>query len=140
MKGWSTFEHGADIGILGRGRRLEEAFENGAKAMFSIMVEDIDSIRPLREVQVTASSYDLPGLFVAWLNELLAQKDITGVFFSRFKVEIQEMEFRLRGHALGEPLDPSRHTPGVEVKGATFTELRVEKRGSDWEAACVVDV
>jgi SHS2 domain-containing protein len=31
------FEHDADVGIIGRGTRIEEAFENAAKAQFSMM-------------------------------------------------------------------------------------------------------
>ena len=33
------FEHGADIGIVGRGERIEEAFEHAAAAMFAIMAD-----------------------------------------------------------------------------------------------------
>ena len=33
------FEHKADIGIIGYGTSLEEAFAEGAKAMFEVMVD-----------------------------------------------------------------------------------------------------
>lgn len=47
----------------------------------------------------------------------------------------------LHGTAWGEPVDPLRHRPTVEVKGATYTGLKVA-RGEDglWRAECVVDV
>lgn len=40
----------------------------------------------------------------------------------------------------GERVDPARHRPAVEVKGATYTELKVAREGELWVAQCVVDV
>jgi SHS2 domain-containing protein len=48
---------------------------------------------------------------------------------------------RLRGKAWGEALDPGRHELAVEVKGATYSGLKVlERSDGDWLAQCVVDV
>jgi SHS2 domain-containing protein len=41
----------------------------------------------------------------------------------------------------GEPVDVARHTPAVEVKGATLTELAVRQEADGtWVAQCVLDV
>lgn len=48
---YETFEHTADIGIRGIGDNLEQAFEEGAKAMFSVMY-DINSIKPNQELKL----------------------------------------------------------------------------------------
>ena len=133
-----TFEHGADIGIRGKGKTLSEAFENGAKSMFSLLVQNLDIIKPEKSVIISCQSFDLEGLFVAWLNSLLAESDIQRLLFSDFKVKIQDL--RLTGTAMGEPFDFSRHLRGLEVKGATFTELAVRQDGDWWIAQCVVDV
>jgi len=133
-----TFEHGADIGIRGKGKSVSEAFENGAKSMFSLLVEDLDTITPEKSVIISCESYDLEGLFVAWLNSLLAESDMQRLIFSDFKVKIHDL--RLTGTAMGEPFDFSKHQRGVEVKGATFTELVVRQDGGWWIAQCVVDV
>ena len=48
---------------------------------------------------------------------------------------------RLVGRAWGEQLDAARHEPAVEVKGATYTGLRVaEDPDGRWTAQCVIDV
>ena len=135
---FETFEHGADIGIRGIGKTLSEAFENGAKSMFSLLLEDLDTVIPKKSVTISCGSFDLEGLFVAWLNSLLAESDIQRLVFSDFKVKIKDL--RLTGTAIGEPFDFSRHHRGVEVKGATFTELAVRQDGDWWIAQCVVDV
>ena len=46
----------------------------------------------------------------------------------------------LSGEAWGEAIDPGRHRPAVEVKGATLTALRVACAGGRWTAQTVVDV
>jgi SHS2 domain-containing protein len=48
---------------------------------------------------------------------------------------------QLRATAWGEPVEVTRHQPAVEVKGATYTELRVQRtEDGGWLAQCVVDV
>jgi len=54
-------------------------------------------------------------------------------------VEIQD--HRLRARLFGEATDPGKHQPAVEIKGATFTELRVHQvDNGEWVAQCVIDV
>ena len=134
---YETFEHEADIGIRGFGKSMEEAFENAAAAMYSVMV-NIDRISPTekRELSVTAPDYEL--LLVEWLNALLALSDIEHIVFKRFEVKIYGTS--LSGIALGEGLDHSRHEPKVEVKGATYHMLSIVKKDSHYTAQCVVDV
>jgi SHS2 domain-containing protein len=139
---FETFEHGADIGVRGIGPTLEQAFENGARALFSIMVVNFSSVRPIDMYQISCTSFDLEALFTSWLNQLLAEADIKRYVFSDFKVkQIDSETFELSGLAFGEPFDPARFERGVDVKGATFTELKVYKRNDGfWVAQCVVDV
>lgn len=134
---FETFEHGADIGIRGKGKSLEEAFANGAKALFSLMFE-LSSVRPERQIEISCSAPDLDMLFLTWLNRLIALADVDNLALSEFDVTINGLE--LKAKAKGEPIDPERHDPGVEVKGATFTMLTVRKENGNFIAQCVVDV
>ena len=47
--GEDYFEHDADIGVVGRGATIEEAFEAAAAATFGIMA-DLSAVRPERSV------------------------------------------------------------------------------------------
>lgn len=132
-----TFDHGADIGVVGEGATLEEAFAAAAQAMFGIMVE-LDGVRPRQEVDIACSASDRELLFVSWLNALVAEADLRGLVFCEFDVKL--LDGSLVGKARGEPFDASRHAPGVEVKGATLTELKVAHGPSGWCAQTVVDV
>ena len=78
-------------------------------------------------------------LFVDWLNALVYEMATGKMLFSRFEVRLEGD--KLSAKAWGEPIDLARHHPAVEVKGATFTELRVAQRpDGTWVAQCVVDV
>jgi tRNA nucleotidyltransferase (CCA-adding enzyme) len=60
------------------------------------------------------------------------------MLFSRFAVQIEGT--RLSAAAWGEPVDVARHGPATEVKGATYTTLRVAREDGNWIAQTVVDV
>ncbi len=137
--GYETFEHGADIGIRGIGRSPEEAFINAAKALFSLMVINLEEVRPERRVEVFAEAEALEELLLDWLNNLLSVASIENLVFSEFECQIKE-QYKLSGWAAGEKIDPNRHELGEEVKGATYTMLKVEKINDLWVAQCVVDV
>jgi len=134
---YETFEHEADIGIRGYGRSIEEAFENSAVALYSVMV-DLTSVEPKERRMIAASAPDRELLLVEWLNALLSLSDIERMVFSRFEIKISDTA--LSGTAWGEKLDEKRHELGVEVKGATYHMLKVTESGGTYTAQCVVDV
>ncbi len=134
---YETFDHRADIGIRGYGRGVEEAFENGARAMFSVMV-DIKEVKPVDREEISCEAPDLETLFVEWLNNLLSVAHLNGELFSTFKVEISGV--KLKGSAWGEGLDKERHHIMTEVKAATYSMLKVDREDDVYIAQCIVDV
>ena len=134
---YETFEHGADVGIRGKGRTLEEAFANGAKALFALMA-DLSTIEPQKEIRVECTAPDIETLFMVWLNQLIALADIEKMVLCEFSVTIKDKN--LTATARGESISPQKHDLGVEVKGATFTMLRVFQEAGYFVAQCVVDV
>lgn len=137
------FEHGADVGVRGFGATPEKAFEGAASALFSLMAEDLASVRDESVEMLTCSGPDLPELLVAFLNELISLSDVRRLVFGRFEVEIErrgEHDLRLAAWVFGERYDPLRHSSTVEPKGATFTSLKVSPGPDGWIAQCVVDV
>ena len=138
---YNLLEHEADVGVLGIGKTLEESFEEGAKAMFSVMV-DFKGVREKEEVLVRCEALDEESLFVEWLNELLSLKDIENMFFVNFKVKIKKIGnvFKLDGVALGEEMNLKKQKVKVEVKAATYSGLKLEKKNNKYYIQCVVDV
>ncbi|MBZ0253508.1 MAG: archease, partial [Candidatus Methylomirabilis sp.] len=134
---WEHYPHEADMGVLGVGETLEAAFEQAATALTAVLCDPAE-VAPREAVEIACSAPDPEMLLVDWLNALVYEMATRRMLFSRFEVRIEGE--RLAARAWGEPVDPARHRPAVEVKGATFTDLRVE-RGADglWRARCVVD-
>lgn len=138
MAHWEHFTHGADIGVRGIGNTLSEAFEQAALALTAVIC-DPALVQAKESVTVTCDAPDAEYLLADWLNRLVFEMATRHLLFSRFQVTIQGEH--LSATAWGEPVDVARHQPAVEVKGATYTELRVAQTGTgEWLAQCVVDV
>ncbi|MGB5252677.1 MAG: archease [Sedimenticolaceae bacterium] len=138
VPGWEHFQHIADIGVRGSGRSLAEAFEQAALAMTAVILDpDAVACREPLAIEVSAPDHEI--LLTEWLNALIYEMATRHMLFARFEVEIRG--HRLKATAWGEPIDVARHRPAVEIKGATFTELRVWRSDDGmWHAQCVVDV
>lgn len=135
---WEHFEHQADIGVRGFGATPAEAFEQVALAMMAVMV-DPAMVGGEEWVEFRCSAPDLEMLLADWLNAVLCEVSARKMLFRGFEVWIEGCI--LTGKAEGERIDPRRHQPAVEVKGASYFDLKVEPTADGgWMAQCVVDV
>ncbi len=158
------FEHGADMGIIGRGARIEEAFENAAMAVFAMMTR-LDRVKLRESAAIEFEEADAELALVIWINLLLGQARSRALIFGRFQLRrdgaspkvgdrrsgppeevgtfpsrgIETSGARWYGTAEGEPWRDGLER-GIEVKGATLTGLAVTQHDGIWEARCVVDV
>ncbi len=133
---WEHFAHDADIGVRGRGVSVAEAFEQAALALTAIVTDA--EIVPQTEVGITCEAPDLELLLVEWLNAVIYEMAVRRMLFGRFAVTLEGTH--LEGKLWGETVDPARHAPACEPKGATYTALRVAEDDGAWSAACIVDV
>jgi tRNA nucleotidyltransferase (CCA-adding enzyme) len=134
---WEHYEHGADIGVRGFGATKAEAFEQAALAL-SAAIADLRVIGQFEAVRIDCEAPDDELLLAEWLNAIVYQMATRKLLFGRFAVKIDGT--RLTAQAWGEAIDPERHNPAVEVKGATYTTLRVARHAEGWVAQTVVDV
>ncbi|HTP41858.1 MAG TPA: archease [Nitrospiria bacterium] len=135
---WEHFPHGADIGVRGVGRSKAEAFEQAALALTAV-ITDPHAVAPQVAVEINCEMSDDELGLVDWLNAVIYEMATRRMVFGRYNVGF--VDGRVQATAWGEPIDPVRHQPAVEVKGATYTELRVREDASgEWSAQCVVDV
>jgi tRNA nucleotidyltransferase (CCA-adding enzyme) len=135
--GWEHFPHLADIGVRGFGATREAAYEQAALAMTAALVDPAAVEQHVR-VALSCRAPDDELLLAEWLNALIYEMATRRMLFARFKVAIRD--HTLEGEAWGEPIDPGRHKPAAEAKGATLTALKVALEGGRWVAQCVVDV
>lgn len=135
---WEHFEHGADIGVRGFGASPAQAFEQAALALTAVTA-DAGDIAETTHVDLACEAEDIEDLLLDWLNALVYEMAVNKLLFHRYHVELTD--HGLRGTAWGETVDAARHRPIVEVKGATYTELKVRRQqDGSWMAQTVVDV
>ena len=143
MPHWQHYEHGADIGIEGLGASKVVAFMQAAMALTAVITE-LDSVSSQEKVEIVCEAPNDEILFVDWLNALIYEMANRKMLFSRFDVEITSTEQHvstLRANVWGERIDQAKHQPVVEIKGATYTTLKVyEDKNHIWHAQTVVDV
>ncbi len=127
---YEIFDHTADIGIIVRGKSIEEMFEKAAYAMFDIIVY-ADKIDPVRKVKVSLSSSTLEDLLVDWLSELLYVFSTELFVMSEFKVTINKNDgYSLNAVCWGERYKRKKHGIKTEIKAVTYHELEInEKEG-----------
>jgi len=130
------FEHVADIGVLGRGPTLTDAFVSAAEATFAIMA-DAGRMNETLSVEIRFKESDEELALVTWLNRLLAEARVHGAVFRRFELDRDGETYT--GRAYGCMWDESIPR-GTDLTGATLTALSVRHVENGWEARCVVDV
>jgi SHS2 domain-containing protein len=134
---WEHYAHEADIGVRGFGASKAEAFEQAALALTAASA-DLEAVRPTQALHLDCEAPDEELLLAEWLNALVYEMATRRMLFSRFTVRLEGT--RLSADVWGEPVDPARHHPAAEAKGATYTTLRVVRHDDGWMAQTVVDV
>lgn len=135
---WEHFRHEADIGVRGHDTTLEGAYAETARALTAV-VTDPDTVTPRQPVHIHCANEDQALLLADWLNALIYEMATRRMLFSKFDITLKGTH--LKATAWGEEVNVSKHQPATEVKGATYTELKVEHHpDGHWTAQCVVDV
>jgi SHS2 domain-containing protein len=116
---------------------MAEAFAQAALAM-TAAVSDPAAVRSLDPIELHCRAPDDELLLLEWLNALIYEMATRRMLFSKFDVRVENGGLSAR--AWGEAIDPERHHPAVEPKGATLTTLRVARHSDGWLAQTVIDV
>ena len=135
---YETFEHTADMGIRARAGNLNELFADAARGLFSVIVGNPESVRPVQEVPFRVDGDRHEDLLFDWLDELLYAFAARRLVFCDFDVRLEAGG--LNATARGEPIEPQRHHLDVEVKAVTYHGLKVQQEGDGWLAEVIVDV
>lgn len=135
---FEVVEHTADVGVVGIGSTMAEAFENCAYGMFSQMAE-LDKYKPDVHRQIVVVGSDNIELLQRFLSELLVLFDAEGLL--PVDVEITELSCgRLTAWVDAKKIDSSIQWLGTQIKAVTYHQMAVEERGGEWRAKAIFDV
>lgn len=139
VKPYRRIDTTADVGLASFGSSRVEVFVNMAKGLFSL-ISPLPNIRRevCRKLEVRADS--LEDLLVAWMNELIFIHETENLLFRVFHID-DLTEIRLKASCFGEHTDPLRHMLKMDIKGATYHRLSIQRdeRGF-WRARVILDV
>jgi len=131
--------HTSEVGFKAYGKTLNEAFEHAGKAVFSLMVTNVDSLPIERHLDTTIKSEDLESLLYDFIDELIYRRDTEQLLFSQFDVDIIERGGGYTLHATIGGCDMA-DIPAQDVKSPTYSDIAVEETDEGWTVRMVVDV
>jgi SHS2 domain-containing protein len=135
---YEMFDHTADLGMRVEASSLNELFQDAARGLSSMIVENIEAIRDTETQTIETTSDDLEYLMFDWLAELLYRFEAQGWIGARFDVAVSDLS--LTATIYGETFDRDRHQPAHEVKAITYHGLLVENKNDKWRAELIVDI
>lgn len=98
-------------------------------------------VEPRGERGVDVTGRDPAALLVAFANEVIFAFDADGFLTAGGELAYEQNErHRVHGALRGEPFDGDRHDRGVEVKAATFHDLRFERVDDGWRLRLLLDL
>ena len=135
---YETFEHTADLGLRIKAADLPTLFAEAGRGLTSIIVANVDQVRPVRAVNIALPSAPLDELLFDWLNEILYAFESEHLLLAEFEASIDDAG--LKAVARGEPADESRHRLEHEIKAITYHGLKVEQTPAGFLAEVIVDI
>jgi SHS2 domain-containing protein len=135
---FEIIEHTADVGLRVCAENVDALFADAARGMFSLIVDDLEQVRPLIERRVTLSADSLENLLADWLSELLYIFETRKAVFAHFTVRVTANT--LVAIVAGEPFDLERHHTAHEIKAVTYHGLTVGRTPSGWVAEVILDI
>ncbi len=136
-KEYELIEHTADVGIRIKADDLKGLFKNAALAMFDIIAEKRLGKTDTKKLKIEQSAVSLDELFVNWLNELLSLSSAKELIFSDFEIsEIDEKHLK----AMVTASSSKNYKVNVEIKAATYHQLKIEKLKKCWQMEVIFDV
>jgi len=134
---YKFLEHTADVKFQAFGNSLEEAFENSAYAMCSLMV-DSSKVKAAYTEEIAVEGKDKSALLYNFLEEILFLLDAKGFILSGVK-NIKIEEGKLSATLAGD-IELDQYELGADVKAVTYNEMNVEQSAEGWMCQVVLDL
>jgi SHS2 domain-containing protein len=135
---FEVLEHTADVGVRVYGRNLAELLKNAALALLSLITER-ETVRPDEEIVFEVEAETGEELLVKMLSEILYLHEVRKMVFADAEIELTD-GLKLRGRLRGEKTDTSRHELLLDIKAATYHNLKIERVNDRFMAEIIFDI
>lgn len=135
---YRLLHHTSDLGIEVWALTEDELFCEAARALFSEMVEDLQTVEARVTKEIKVKEHTPEDTLKEWLSSLLYLTDTEGLLFSDFQVNLKNRS--LEGIAKGEKMSAKRHKLRRVIKGVTYHNLTLKEEPWGWVATVIVDI
>ncbi|HKQ31965.1 MAG TPA: archease [Thermodesulfobacteriota bacterium] len=135
---FEVLEHTADVGVRVHGENLAELLKNAALALLSLITER-ETVRPDEEIVFEVEAETGEELLVKMLSEILYLHEVRKMVFADAEIELTDA-LKLRGRLRGEKTDTSRHELLLDIKAATYHNLKIERVNDRFMAEIIFDI
>ncbi len=131
----------ADVAFEVTGENLADILEGAAVATAAVMI-DIDNLGTDETKTIELTEENEEDLLHSWLEELVYLKELEGIIFKDFDIEVKDTSGRLalNATARGEKIDQDRHDLGVDIKAVTYHMFQIWREGDSYHARVVLDI
>ena len=126
----------SDIIFEAYGSDLKSVFENAGEALFKIIC-DVDNVKFVETRTVELNAGSVSALMVAWLQALIAEVDISEMFFSGFNI-VEIDDTHLKAVISGESITPEKGK--TIVKAVTYHQFEFKQTDEGFLCRVSVDI
>ena len=121
------------------GETLEELFANCASACFHAMT-DVEDIEKSISVNIEISGENIDELLFNFLSELIYFKDVNCMFFSDFKIVLDQDEKNIKAVVCGDSINYDKYKIKTDVKAVTYYGLKIIRRNNRFTVRVILDL
>ncbi|MCX6699987.1 MAG: archease [Methanomicrobiales archaeon] len=133
---YEELDHTADIRLRVISPSLDSLFAETALAMMKIIYGEPCPGEVGRTLELEAGNTE--NLLLDFLSEVLFLSEVEYLVFSSAIVHLAGNS--LKALLTGEPFDPERHRGGTEIKGISYSGLRIVKEDEGYVLDILFDV
>jgi len=133
---YEELDHTADVRLRVRSPSLNSLFEETALAMMNIVYGVSRPGTAEKTLELEAGNTE--NLLLDFLSEVLFLSEVEYLVFSSATVQIAGNS--LRAVLAGESFDPERHRGGTEIKGISYSGLKIVKEDEEYVLDILFDV
>jgi SHS2 domain-containing protein len=131
-------EHTADILMHIQALTLDDLFSEAVRSLMATMYRSCDTVCPNICRTISIPGRDQIELLQSFLSELLFLSETENIVFSFIKTRLTEEG--LVAEIAGEPFAYGKHGGGSEVKGISFSGMKIERQKNEYAIDILFDV
>lgn len=135
---YEILEHTADIGVRVWGETFEELLKSAALAMMNLLC-DRETVKAVEDTVFEVEGETEEELLIKMLGEILYIYRVRNMVFTGIDLELTGGN-KIKGTLTGESYDPERHELELDIKAATYHNLKIQRVNDRFMAEIVFDI